>query len=351
MEPVGGRFQRLAAVADQRHIPLNVTIEISLSCNLRCVHCYNFDRDHSHHPDRSREEALTGGEIHRVIDEIRGEGALFIAFTGGEPTAHPSVGEFVGHAARSGMFTRLKTNGTRLNASLVARLAAAGLQAVDISVYGASAETHDTFVRVPGSLEQTLAGCRRARDAGIAVSLSFVLSRANAAEADEMRALADSLGVHYSLDPHLTRRHDGSGLPPELALDGPTIERLYRGPLKPYIEGGRPGEVRIACPCARSNCGIGCSGEVYPCIGAPLPAGNVRRQSFGEIWRTSPVLNWIRGLRNEDFATCSSCEHVRYCRRNSGVMLNNTGDFTGPPNYGDDLCCTEAAIIHSLVKW
>ena len=106
----------------------------------------------------------------------------------------------------------------------------------------------------------------------------------------------------------------------------------------------------VACPCARSVCGIGSSGEVYPCIGAPLPAGNLRTRSFRDIWRNSPVLQWVRGLQNEDFPTCASCAHRPYCRRNSGTMLTNTGSFTGPAYFGEDLFCTEAELVHQLVE-
>ena len=347
---VGPQFARLAAIADQRHIPLSVTFEISQTCNLHCVHCYNFDRDLHHHPDAGRRDELSTKEIHRIIDEVRQEGTLFIAFTGGEPTSHPSVADFVAHASGAGMFTRLKSNGTRLTPSRLAGLVQAGLKAIDLSIYGATADTHDAFVRQLGAFDRTVAGCQRARDAGIAVQVNFVLSSVNAAEVEGMIALANGLGVPHSFDPYLTERYDGSSLAPGLKLNRATTERLYRGPLAPFVGGERRGPVRIACPCARSVCGIGSSGEVYPCIGAPLPAGNLKSQSFREIWRHSPTLQWVRSLTNEDFQACASCEHAAYCRRNSGVMLTNTGSFTGPAQFGDDFACIEAEVVHTLAR-
>ena len=38
-------LQDLNARAYDRCIPLNVTLELTLRCNIRCTHCYNFDRD------------------------------------------------------------------------------------------------------------------------------------------------------------------------------------------------------------------------------------------------------------------------------------------------------------------
>ena len=36
---------RLQSMAYEKMIPLNVSLELTLACNIRCLHCYNFDRD------------------------------------------------------------------------------------------------------------------------------------------------------------------------------------------------------------------------------------------------------------------------------------------------------------------
>ena len=344
----GRRYAALAASAEAKNIPLSVTFEIIQSCNLACLHCYNFDRELLHHPDASRTEGLSAQEIHRVIDEVRAEGALFLAFTGGEPLSHPRLEAFVEHAARAGMFVRLKSNGTLLTAERAGNLARRGLQAADVSVYGASAATHDALVKREGAWERTLAGVRAARDAGLEVRLSFVLTAANEHEAGAMTAMAQDLRVLCRFDTHITARYDGSRSSLNLSLNARALERLYRGPLAEFAVATGSGTRKIACPCARSVCGIGANGDVYPCIGAPLPAGNLRRNSFRGIWRDSPVFARIRALRNADFPACHTCNHLAFCRRSSGVLLNNTGEFTGPARFGADLCCTEAAIIHRL---
>lgn len=344
---MGPRFGSILASAERTHTPVSVSFEITLKCNLRCAHCYNFDRDQAPPSGDSRGE-LDASEIRRILREVRAEGALFLTFTGGEPTTHPSLDDFVALASDEGMFVRLKSNGTLFRPDRLDDLARAGLKAVDVSVYGTSAATHDAFVRHGGSFERTVSGIRAAKKAGLAVRLSFVLSGANLDEVAAMPECAANLGVAYNMDTHLTARHDGTRSPLDFALDRRALDGLYRGPLARFAA-GRPEGGSIACPCARSVCGISAVGEVYPCIGAPLPAGNLRSASFQEIWRSSPTLRWVRSLRNEDFTACASCPHARYCRRTSGVMLNNTGRFDGPPRFGDDLCCAEAQVIHEIV--
>jgi radical SAM protein with 4Fe4S-binding SPASM domain len=338
----------MLAAAERQAVPLSVSLELTLACNLRCAHCYNFDRSLPRHPDPARADEMTDVEIHRVIDDVRAEGALFLALTGGEPLAHPSLASFVRHAAGDGAFVRLKTNGALLTAGRAQALREAGLRAVDVSVYGPRARLHDPFVRKPGAFARTISGIRAARDAGLDVRMSLVVHEGNAAHLTAMTALARRLEVSYNVNTQLMARHDGSRSSIDMAVRREGLTGLYRGPLARFV--GEPGAKRasIACPCARSVCGIGATGDVYPCIGAPLPAGNVRRQPFREIWRHSPVLNRIRGLTDDDFPACRSCEHRGHCRRTSGAMLVNTGSFTGPAAFGDDLCCVEAEVVHTI---
>jgi radical SAM protein with 4Fe4S-binding SPASM domain len=174
-----------------------------------------------------------------------------------------------------------------------------------------------------------------------------VLQR-NAHEVAGMIALAESLGVPYGVDPQLTARYDGSRSSLDLRVDAPTLEALYRGPLRHLVPAPTPDTGSVQCACARSVVGISAFGEVYPCIGAPVPSGNLRRQSFREIWRGSPSLTRIRGLALDDFTACRSCDHLDHCRRSSGVIYANTGNYTGPNQFGEDWTCTEAEVLHRL---
>jgi len=351
----GAALERLKRRALVENIPLTVTFELTLRCNLRCVHCYNFDRAQPSLPVLGPRQAggeLRDDEIFRILDELRDEGCLFLALSGGEALSHPRLVDFVAHAARGGMIPTVKTNATMLDEATARALREAGCASVEVSVYGACAETHDAFVKMEGAFERTVRGVRAARAAGLDGKLAFVLHRRNAGEVTAMIALAEELGVAYGLDPQLTARYDGTTSSLDERLDGAALEALYRGPLAalvppPPSEADRAAP-SLQCACARSVAGITAFGEVYPCIGAPLPSGSLRERSFRAIWRESPQLTWIRGLRREDFATCVRCDHAPHCRRSSGVLLANSGDYTGPRRFGDDLTCVEAELLHRL---
>jgi MoaA/NifB/PqqE/SkfB family radical SAM enzyme len=75
-----------------------------------------------------------------------------------------------------------------------------------------------------------------------------------------------------------------------------------------------------------------------------MAAGNIRRQPFVDIWRSSQVLQWIRGLRVEDYADCAPCSHKSWCTRERGAAYTHSGSYTGI----DPMVCARAEITHRL---
>lgn len=341
-----GLLDGLHARAYDRCIPLNVSLELTLRCNIRCTHCYNFDRDA---PRPAVGPELSMEEIRALLADLRRAGTLFLALTGGEAMAHPRFWEVADLAAASGFAVLLLSNGTLLTAAACERLACyPNLWGVSLSVYGATPPTHDGVTRSPGSFGRTLAGARRLRDLGVRVELKYVILRANAAEVGAMEALAGREGFEISFDPTVTGRYDGTSGSLATRVDPVTLEALYRGPLRERLQAGRgkadPTDDEFKCNCARGNAAVSATGEVYPCISTPLRAGNIREQGFGEIWERSPVFQWIRGLRVADFKTCAPCGLKAWCRRSPGPAYLVTGDYTGV----DPWTCQEAALIRSL---
>ena len=115
-----------------------------------------------------------------------------------------------------------------------------------------------------------------------------------------MRALAEARGFPYLVDLTVTARHDGTRGSLAMRITEDELAALYRGPLRDLIPNGRRAvdEAAFPCNCARGNCAISARGDVFPCVSVPWAAGNVREQPFGEIWRSSPVFQRIRGLQD-----------------------------------------------------
>jgi radical SAM protein with 4Fe4S-binding SPASM domain len=315
--------------AFRKALPLQISLELTLRCNIRCAHCYNFDRE-APRPGPSPE--LSFPEITRLLDDLRPLGTLFLSLTGGEAMVHPRFWDVMDEAAARAFAVPLLSNGTLLTDRACDRLAGyPNLWNVSLSVYGARASTHDAVTKSRGSFRRTMDGARRLRERGVAVSLKLIVMKSNAGEVAEMMTAAEDLDVPYSVNTSITGRYDGTTTSLATRVDAEALEALYRGPLRPFLEKGasHPTDDDFKCACARGNGAVSATGEVYPCLGAPLRAGSIREQPFGEIWRNSPVFRWIRGLRVSDFKSCAPCGLKAWCGRGPGAPTLLHGDYTG----------------------
>ena len=97
------------------------------NCNLRCAHCYNWSRPGA--PTISRAQA--GAVLGHLPDDLRR-----LILSGGEPLAEPELLLWLLEAAR-GRYPRarlsIQTNGDLLDAPLLRRLLAAGLDGVAVA--------------------------------------------------------------------------------------------------------------------------------------------------------------------------------------------------------------------------
>jgi len=75
------------------------------------------------------------------------------------------------------------------------------------------------------------------------------------------------------------------------------------------------------------------TGEVYPSGFLPLRAGNVRRQSLAEIYRTSPLFIALRDSKQLK-GKCGICEYNQICGGSRARAYAVTGDAFAP-----DPCC------------
>ncbi len=86
----------------------NVDFEITYSCNLRCIHCYN--------PHHKKLRELNTQEIKQVISKIRETGFEKIHINGGEPLLRKDVYDIIDYSIKIGLNVLLETNALLLDA-------------------------------------------------------------------------------------------------------------------------------------------------------------------------------------------------------------------------------------------
>jgi AdoMet-dependent heme synthase len=310
-------------------VPLAVHMDVTYRCNERCVHCY---LDHDDHGE------MTTAEIKRVLDQLAEAGVFFLTLSGGEPFMRRDFFEIVEHARRLLFNVKVKTNAVMIGAAEAQKLRALAIDSIQISVYSHRPAVHDAITKLPHSFDRTIKAIRFLRDQGLRVSIANVLMTPNLGDHDGVQKLAAELGVNYTLDPTITPMMDGDTSILALRIPGEELEEVFRNPAlvpnqeefcappKPPTDEELEG---YSCSAGHSFCYISPYGDVFPCVQFPLPTGNVRQQTFLDIWNLSPQLKEVRSIQAKDLPVCSSCSHVTSCSRCPGLAYME-GSMRGP---------------------
>ncbi|MFI1830156.1 radical SAM protein [Streptomyces sp. NPDC020412] len=164
------------------------TWEINKGCNFGCEHCFL--------PER-KFEGLDSEEKGLLLAMLRDAGVLWLQFTGGEPTIDRDFPAAYRVAYGMGMLLEILTNGSRLHhPAMLDLLTAFPPHKVTVSLYGATAESFDSLTRRRGAFESVMKGMAAAKEAGIPLEITLIITKRNAHEVKEMRELADRYGVY-----------------------------------------------------------------------------------------------------------------------------------------------------------
>src|SRR5438094_1152293 len=310
-------------------VPLGVHLDVTYRCNERCVHCY---LDHDDHGE------MTTAEIRDILQQLAEAGTFFLTLSGGEVLMRRDFFEILEYARRLAFNVRIKTNGVMIRKSEARRMRDLGVEQVQISIYSRRPEIHDAITKLPGSLKRSIEAIGLLKSQGLKVAIANVLMTVNMGEHAGVQALAQELGVVYTLDPTITPKIDGDTSILNLRIPGSELNAVFHnkdlvGNVEEFCAPPpQPGEdIMEGYPCSAGHTAayITPYGDVFPCVQFPLPSGNVRRQKFIDIWRNSPQLAEVRSIHARDLPVCSTCPHMVSCSRCPGLAYME-GNMRGP---------------------
>lgn len=340
------------AAASPEAVPHVVAWNLTRRCNLACAHCYI-----AAGPWHGDGDELTLEECRRIAGEIfkLNPSPLFI-LSGGEPLLRDDLEDFARFASDRGATVVVGTNGTRLTAERITSLMDAGVTGVALSVDSLDARYHDRFRHGDNALEDTLGAVERLRAAGLDFVIQTTVTPGNRDEVPRLVEWAAQVGaVCFNLY-FLVETGRGSGmrslLPEEndaVLAELVTLAERYRGRMlvrskcQPQImrhaldhDGGSSlAHYATRCPCGIQYCRITPEGMLTPCPYMPVAAGDLRRESFGEIWRDAPLFADLRsgGLGGK----CGRCEYRAVCGGCRARAWARHGDVLA----ADDSCAYE----------
>jgi pyrroloquinoline quinone biosynthesis protein E len=285
--------------------PYTLVAELTYACPLHCVYCSN-PVDFSRHRD-----ALDTETWLRVLREAEQAGVVQVNLTGGEPLVRGDLERLIEEARRLDLYTNLITSGIPLERERLARFRRLGLDNVQISIQDARPDESD-HICGRKAFEQKLEVARWAKDLGFPLTMNTVLHRQNLDHVGEVIALAEELRADR-LELANTQ-YLGWALPNRSALL-PTAEQLRQARTIAHAAKARlQGRMEVLFvvpdyyvefpPACMDGWGrrfmvVSPDGLLLPCLLAhTLPGlsfGNVREQSVGDLWTSSPGLNAFRG--------------------------------------------------------
>lgn len=191
---------------------------LGFRCNQDCRMCWQ-DRNWPAPPDEM---------FDRWIDEFCAAGVSSLILSGGEPTLHPRLPDWLRRAKRAQIPATVETNAIRFTEpNFLSTLRESGLTSVVVSLHDADPSVSDAMTGAPGSFALTVAGTRAALASGLDVGVHCVVERQNVSRLEaHARFVVDEL-------------NDGGNRVGHVSYSFPIGYRrrdLYRGAIAPIDE-------------------------------------------------------------------------------------------------------------------
>jgi len=338
-----------------RHLtaPLTVLWDITYACNLKCEHCLAAARN-------KLPNELTLLEVKNVIDQLSEMKVFNICFLGGEPLMRKDFIEILEYATKSKIGISFSTNGILINNQMIKALEKTDVFKAQVSLDGLE-KTHNKIRGVNFSFQAVIQAIKKLTESGIRVEVSTTVNKLNLLELDDLIQLSISLGAksfkaipfmpvgrgnnakYLSLSPeemknyvtkiHYLKKKYGKQI---FIHTEETYSWLLDKPPEPSIFDSYT--KNLNCAAGTSQVVISSDGLVFPCpFLHNFIAGNLRNESFRQIWEESEILLKFREIKREDLkGKCRECKYIPLrckggCR---AAAYAHTGDF-----YAEDPLC------------
>jgi MoaA/NifB/PqqE/SkfB family radical SAM enzyme len=313
-------------------------LELTSRCNLRCVHCYLGPQAEQH---RHRALEMDTARVCSVIDELAAAGCLYLTITGGDPMMRKDFAEVYRHAREAGLLVTVFCDAILVTDRILELFTELPPRKVEVSIYGATAETYERITRVPGSFPRAMAGIQRLLDHRINLSLKTVLMTLNQDELPQMEAMARERGVDFRFDGAIFPCLSAGGREPlELRVDAREVveaemsdpDRKARWVNTYRREQAAPeSDSLYTCGAGKSTVYISPFGQASPCLMTTRYRFDLSEKGFQKCWDhdIAPIRERKSSRRHGALrGACSNCP---------GVNLLETGREDVESEYTSEL--------------
>lgn len=303
----------------KRHIPLYFSISLTNCCNLRCVECLRL---------RDSAGELSTQELKRIINQLAKEGCLYLIFTGGEVFLRKDLYDIADFAKKKGFGLIFLSNGTLIEEENIEKLKKLKCE-LRITLYGVTTETHDSVTQVKGSFNKTIKGIKLLEKYRIAFSITVVVMKQNFFELEKLQKRLRKKKWKFRNGFVIYPTIEDSLAPLEYRITDEQLEYAVKNGLLDRKDGlSRNNNKEMALSdIGRLTGYISSKGEVYPSLFLRTEIGNLRKDSFHNIWNHSPKLNWLRNLKLKNIP-CFNCLYNQDCNRDLGLIQDENANVS-----------------------
>lgn len=304
------------------HIPSLISWNLTRMCNLKCPHCY-MEAGKKAANELRLEECLS------LIDEMKSLGTEMVILTGGEPLLRKDIYDIAKYASQQGMWVVMGTNGVLVTDKVAQKMVECGVRGVGISIDSIDPQKHNSFRGGPNSWEHSVKALEICKANGLEVLVQTTIMEMNYDEVPQLIEFAKEKGA-WSFNLYFLVQTGRGQLMNDLSAEqsermlGYLTEvqeefrpMLVRSKCAPHFkriayQNGLSGLESGGCMAGTEYCRIMPEGEVTPCPYMTVVAGNIREQSFTEIWQDSDVFRNLRDLKQLK-GRCGECEFNELC--------------------------------------
>jgi len=330
----------------QLYTPDMAVLEITSSCNLKCIHCYSSS-------GKPKQNQLTTEEWFNVCNDLAKINSKEVCLIGGEPFLHKDWESIANKVKDLSMELSLISNGFSIGDEIVSKLVGLEPCEISLSLDGATSKTHDFIRGGNGSFKKVLESISSLTNNDIQVSIITTVNKINFKELSAMADLLIGKKVKWNIQASapvgrfskkyaLTKedfyamglfilsarkRYSTDELPVIAAQCVGYNSHFVQKSLFPYEWDG--------CLGGRKFISIQSDGGVKGCLSLPddYIEGNIRQRSLIDIWNDQNSFAYSRKFKREDLGqNCKGCRYDEKCKGGCPTMsIGYTGKLHNDP--------------------
>jgi radical SAM protein with 4Fe4S-binding SPASM domain len=301
-------------------VPIRLSIELILDCNIECIHCYRLDSNSVIKRGRLNTEDLLS-----IIKFFSENGTRMVELTGGEPLMHPHFNSILDFCAKHFKYVVILSNGTLIDEKVAKIIGSYKNVFVQISLHGSTPYSHDSFVRKDGAFNKTINGISLLSKENVFVRVAMTVTPQNMYDIENTLLLSQDIGAKVFIYSPFVPLGRGKNIEiftlkqaQEMAQIHSYLENNYKNGIFFTVSSETFEKIRQLknCGAGYETCVLSSDGAIRPC---PLFSDKYKFLDLSKNITNAFKLKKFKGdyfyhLISPSENTCGDCKYISICK-------------------------------------